>query len=67
MFWQDYAVIKLNYLFESLDKIGLVKRLDAQLRLRVNTGRTVHVTVSAPDATTCGCNNLRLQQPAVII
>ncbi len=30
MYWHDYAVIKLNYLFESLNKIGLVKRLDAQ-------------------------------------
>ena len=27
MFWHDYAVIKLNYLFASLSKIGLVKRL----------------------------------------
>ena len=32
MIWHDYAVIKLNYLFESLNKIGLVKRIDAQLR-----------------------------------
>jgi hypothetical protein len=48
----DYAVIKLNYLFESLNKIGLVKRLDAQLRLWVNTG-TLNVTVATPDATTC--------------
>ena len=47
MIWQDYAVIKLNYLFESLNKIGLVKRLDAQLRLWVNTG-IVNVTVGAP-------------------
>jgi hypothetical protein len=52
MFWHDYAVIKLNYLFESLNTIGLVKRLDAQLRLWVNTG-TVNVTVATPDATTC--------------
>jgi hypothetical protein len=29
MVWHDYAVIKLNYLFESLNKIGLVKILDA--------------------------------------
>ncbi len=35
------------YLFESLNKIGLVKRLDAQLRLWVNTG-TVRVVVGAP-------------------
>jgi len=36
MYWNDYAVIKQNYLFESLTKIGLVKRFDAQLRLWVN-------------------------------
>jgi hypothetical protein len=39
IYWHDYAVIKLNYLFESLNKIGLVKRLDAQLCLWVNTQR----------------------------
>jgi len=44
MVWHDYAVIKLNYLFESLNKIGLVKRFDAQSRLWINTG-TVHVNV----------------------
>ena len=38
LFWHDYAVSKLNYLFESLNKIGLVKRLDAQLRFCINTG-----------------------------
>jgi hypothetical protein len=48
MIWHDYAVIKLNYLFESLNKIGLVKRLDAQLRLWVNTG-TVNITVGSVD------------------
>ena len=47
MVWHDYAVIKLNYIFESLNKIGLVKRLDAQLRVWVNTG-TVNVTVANP-------------------
>jgi hypothetical protein len=51
----DYAVIKLNYLFESLNKIGLVKRVDAQLRLWVNTG-TVNITVANPDAATCAYN-----------
>jgi hypothetical protein len=55
MYCHDYGVIKLNYLFESLNKIGLVKKLDAQLRLWVNTG-TVMVTVSNPDAATCGYN-----------
>jgi hypothetical protein len=37
MYWHDYAVNKLNYLFESLNKIGLVKRFDPQFRLWVNT------------------------------
>ena len=53
MVWHDYAVIKLNYLFESLNKLGLVQKLDAQLRLWVNTG-TVMVTVTNPDANKCG-------------
>jgi hypothetical protein len=55
MVWHDYAVIKLNYLFESLNKMGLVKRIDAQLRLWVNTG-TVNINVANPDATTCAYN-----------
>jgi hypothetical protein len=38
MYWHDYAVIKLKFLFESFNKIGVVKRFDAQLRLWVNTG-----------------------------
>ena len=38
MYWHDHVVIKLNYLFESLNKIGLVKRFDAQLRLWINIG-----------------------------
>jgi hypothetical protein len=59
MVWHDYAVIKLNYLFESLNKIGLVKRLDAQLRLWVNTG-TVSITVGNVD----GANQSYLLTPA---
>ena len=55
MVWHDYAVIKLNYLFESLNKIGLVKRVDAQLRLWVNTG-TVNVSVAAPHAVNTAYN-----------
>jgi len=35
--WYDYAVIKLEHLFESLGHIGLVKRLDCTIRLYVNT------------------------------
>ena len=32
MIWYDYAVIKLNHLFESMDHIGLTQKLDASLR-----------------------------------
>jgi len=38
MDWYDFAVIKLPHLFESLSKMGLVRRFDATLRLWVNTG-----------------------------
>jgi hypothetical protein len=48
MVWYDLAVIKLSHLFESLDKMGLVRRFDATLRLWVNTG-TVNVTVTSPE------------------
>ncbi len=33
MIYYDYAVIKLNTLFDSLAKIGSVKRFDAAIRL----------------------------------
>ncbi len=33
MIWYDYAVIKLNHLFESLNKMGLVRRFNATLCL----------------------------------
>jgi len=55
MFWHDFAVIKLNFLFESLNKIGLTKKLDAQLRLWVNTG-TVMVRVDGADSTNLAYN-----------
>jgi hypothetical protein len=55
MYWHDYAVIKLNYLFESLNKIGLTKKLDAQLRLWVNTG-TVMVRVNGANTNDCAYN-----------
>jgi hypothetical protein len=45
MIWYDFAVIKLNHLFESMDHIGLTQKLDASLRLWLNTG-TVNVTVA---------------------
>jgi hypothetical protein len=53
MYGYDYALIKPNYLFESLNKIDLVKRSHAKLRLWINTG-TVNVTVSNPDGTNTG-------------
>ena len=43
--WYDFCVIKLAHLFESLGKMGLVRRFDTTLRLWVNTG-TVNVTVA---------------------
>ena len=46
MIWYDYAVIKLSHIFESLSKIGLVRRFDATLRLWINTG-TVNVQVGS--------------------
>jgi hypothetical protein len=55
MYWHDYAVIKLNYLFELLNKIRLTKKLDAQLRLWVNTG-TVMVRVAGADSTNIAYN-----------
>ena len=55
MIWHDYAVIKLNYLFESLNIIGLVKRVDAQLRLWFSTG-TVNVSVADADAANTAYN-----------
>jgi hypothetical protein len=47
MVWYDFCVIKLPHLFESLGKMGLVRRFDVTLRLWVNTG-TVNITVTAP-------------------
>jgi hypothetical protein len=50
MIWYDYAEIKINHLFESLNKNGLVRRFDATLRLWVNSG-TAHITVGQPNTT----------------
>jgi hypothetical protein len=50
MIWYDYAVIKLNHLFESLNEIGLVRKLDASICLWVNTG-TVNIAVGQPNST----------------
>ena len=51
MVWYDFSVIKLPHLFESLGKMGLVRRFDATLRLWVNTG-SVNITVSGPTSDT---------------
>jgi hypothetical protein len=56
MIYYDYAVIKLNTLFDSLAKIGLVKRFDATIRLWVNTG-AVAVPVSTPTNLDISYNN----------
>jgi hypothetical protein len=45
MIWYDYAVIKLNHLFESMDHIGITQKLDASLRLWLNCS-TVNITVA---------------------
>lgn len=36
--WYDLAVIPLKHLLDAMDKFGLVRKLDAQLRLYLNTG-----------------------------
>jgi hypothetical protein len=46
MLWYDFAVIKLNHLFESMDHIGLTQKLDASLRLWLNCS-TVNTTVGS--------------------
>ena len=38
MTWQDLAVIPLKYLCDCIDKMGLVKKLDLNLRIYLNTG-----------------------------
>ncbi len=47
MVWYDFTVSELTHLFESLGKMGLVRRFDTTLRLWLNTG-TVNVTVVYP-------------------
>jgi hypothetical protein len=42
--WYDFAIIKLDHLFNSLTHMGLVRRFDATMRLWINTG-TVNVDV----------------------
>jgi hypothetical protein len=53
MVWYDYAVIKLNTLFNSLSSIGLTRKADIFIRLYLNTG-TLNVTCATPNTTTPG-------------
>ena len=53
MVWTDYAIIRLNTLFDSLGSIGLTSRADMFIRLYVNTG-TLNVAVSSPNTATPG-------------
>jgi hypothetical protein len=55
MRWYDYAVTKLNHLFESIYHIGLTQELDASLRIWLNTG-TVNVTVANPNTASMACS-----------
>jgi hypothetical protein len=50
MVWYDYAVIPLSSVFESLSKIGLIRKADIFLRLYINTG-TLNATISSPNTT----------------
>ena len=53
MIWNDYAVIKLSNLFESLENIGLVRKFDCTLRIWFNTG-TVNAALSSPNSAAPG-------------
>ena len=48
MVWNDLACLRLRDLFDSMDKIGLIKKLNCQLRLYINTG-ALSIGVSAPN------------------
>jgi len=37
-YWYDFAVIRLGDIFESIQNLGLIQRMDASLRIYVNTG-----------------------------
>lgn len=57
MIYYDYAVIKLNTIFDSLAKIGLVKRFDATIRLWLNTGAIAVNVTNANTALDLSYNN----------
>lgn len=54
MIWNDYAVIRLSNIFESLENIGLVRKFDCTLRLWFNTGTVNAAVVNPTNAGTCG-------------
>lgn len=66
--WYDYAVIKLNTLFESMGNVGLIRKLDATLRIWVNTGTLAVATTleGTPDVGTIqvGANLKYTYQPS---
>jgi len=52
LYWTDLAIIPLKYLIDSVDKLGLVKKLDLQLRFYANVGSlVVPFTVGASSVT----------------
>jgi hypothetical protein len=41
MVWYDVAILPLRYLTDVMDKLGLVRKLDLQVRMYINTGSLV--------------------------
>ncbi len=57
MLWYDWAVIKLSYLFESIEHTGLTQKLDASLRLCLNTGTDITFSKSSYYKCAIQCNS----------
>jgi hypothetical protein len=51
MYWTELAVVPLKHLIDAVDKLGLVKKLDLQLRFYCNVGSMV-IPVANPNLTT---------------
>lgn len=51
MVWQDIAILPLKYLCDCIDKMGLVKKLDLNLRIYLNTGTLSATCASAATPT----------------
>ena len=55
MVWYDVAILPLRYLTDVMDKLGLVRKLDLQVRMYVNTGSlVVPVSITGTDSATLG-------------